>query len=59
MFILDGSDDDNNRASPVDETEIQRFSPLANWALELTEPYSDKGDSDGGDSDIQEGLIFS
>ena len=38
MFILDGSDGDDDRAPLVDETEIRRFSPSANQALELTEP---------------------
>ena len=54
MFILDGSDDNDDIASLGDETEIWRFSPSGNWTLELTEPYSDRGDSD-----VQEGLIFS
>ena len=41
MFLLDGSDGDDGAS--LDETEIGKFSALANQALELTEPYSDGG----------------
>ena len=43
MFILDESDDDDDGASLDDEIEIWRFSPLANWALESTEPTVTEG----------------